>query len=300
MQTFTLPPLAPLHPNSLPSRARISQFLILEPHQHNSHGTHLYNAMTRTFLTEPNVFEITVEDPNEAFDDLRDYCDYARLRNNGTFSQIKLTTTVPPPSARSQKHSFVPTSELLNVPILHSLRHKNKLAPRQWARLVELYLLSLIAPYKRQAGVARLTQRGKTKDDDDRAFYYWRLLVKQRVYKQNRDLLIQLNRGERIDKVEQTVGEIAGDYERLLRGLEKRKDLDDLLTSAKNGKDDLLTSAKNGKEEVMEEPTPRGRKRELGKRRVIVIDDDDDDDDAVEIDAAEGQRAVKRRKESDA
>lgn len=91
-----------------------------------------------------------------------------------------------------------------------------------------------------------------------------------------------------------------GDYERLFRGLEKRKDLDDLLTSAKNGKDDLLTSAKNGKEEGMKEPTPRGRNRGLGKRKVIVIDDDDDDDGAVEIDAAEGERAVKRRKESDA
>lgn len=286
MQIFTLPPPAPLHPNSLPSRARISQFLILEPHQHHSHGTHLYNAMTRTFLTDPNVFEITVEDPNEAFDDLRDYCDYARLRNNGTFSQIKLTTTVPPPSARSQKHRVVPTSDLLDVPLLDSLRHKNKLAPRQWARLVELYLLSLIAPYKRQAGVARLTQRGKTKDDDDRAFYYWRLLVKQRVYKQNRDLLIQLNRGERIEKVEQTVGEIAGDYERLLRGLENRKDLDS-----------LLISASNDNEERTEEPLPKERKRGSGKRKVIVIDDDDDDDDAVEIDATEGERAVKRRKE---
>lgn len=62
-------------------------------------------------------------------------------------------------------------------------------------------------------------QRGKTKDDDDRACYYWRLLVKQRVYKKNRDLLAQLDRSDRIDKVEQTVGEVAGDYERLLRAL---------------------------------------------------------------------------------
>lgn len=80
-------------------------------------------------------------------------------------------------------------------------------------------LLSRIPAHKRQAGTARLTQRGKTKDDDDRACYYWRLLVKQRVYKKNRDVLAQLDRAERIDKVEQTVGEVAGDYERLLRRL---------------------------------------------------------------------------------
>lgn len=90
--------------------------------------------------------------------------------------------------------------------------------------------------------------------------------------------------------MEQTVGEIAGDYERLLRGLENRKDLDT-----------ILISTSNAKEEKMEEPPPRERTRGLGKRKVIIIDDDDDDDDddAVEIDAAEGERAVKRRKESD-
>ena len=83
-----------------------------------------------------------------------------------------------------------------------------------------MYLLSRIPPEVRQRGGARLTQRGKAAEGDDRVYYYWRLLVKQRVYKQNRDLLAQLERVERIEKVEQTVGEVVGDYERLLRGLE--------------------------------------------------------------------------------
>lgn len=218
LQTFTLPPSTPIHPASLPSRARISQFLILPPHQHQSHGSHLFNAITRTFLDDATVSEITVEDPNEAFDDLRDYCDYARLRANGSFAQITLNTSPPP--TMSHKPRVVPTSHLLDVPLLDAIRRKNKLAPRQFHRLVELYLLSLIPAHKRQSGVVRLTQRGKTKDADDRAYYYWRLLVKQRVYKKNRDVLVQLDRSERIEKVEQTVGEVAGDYERLLRGLE--------------------------------------------------------------------------------
>ena len=85
-----------------------------------------------------------------------------------------------------------------------------------------MYLLSRIPPEVRQRGGARLTQRGKAAEGDDRVYYYWRLLVKQRVYKQNRDLLAQLERVERIEKVEQTVGEVVGDYERLLRGLEDR------------------------------------------------------------------------------
>lgn len=261
LQTFTLPPPTPIHPASLPSRARISQFLILPPHQHHSHGSHLFNAITRTFLADPTISEITVEDPNEAFDDLRDYCDYARLRANNTFSQITLSTS--PPSGMSHKQRVVPTAHLLDVPLLESLRRKNKLAPRQFDRLVELYLLSLIPPYKRQSGVARLTQRGKTKDDDDRAYYYWRLLVKQRVYKKNRDVLVQLGRSERIEKVEQTVGEVAGDYERLLRGIEGGKG----------------TATETGS---------------VRRKRKVILDDEDEDDDAEQASEAS---AVKRRRE---
>ncbi|KAL9100098.1 MAG: hypothetical protein Q9163_004488 [Psora crenata] len=216
-RSFTFPPSTPLHPSSLPSRIRISQFLILPSHHSHGHGSHLYNAMVKTFLASPTCTEITVEDPNEAFDDLRDYCDYARLSSNGTFSQITLNTSIDPRLSANKIGVRVPTSHLLDMPLLESLRHKNKIAPRQFYRLVEMYLLSRIAPYARQAGASRLTQRGRASNLDDRAFYYWRLLVKQRIYKQNKDVLIQLARAERTDKVEQTVGEVAGDYERLLR-----------------------------------------------------------------------------------
>lgn len=222
LQTFTLPPSDPFLPTSLPSRARISQFLILPSHQGHSHGTHLFTTITKTLLSTPTVWEITVEDPNEAFDDLRDYTDYTRLQANGTLSQVVLSTDLPPTLTTKRIGSRVPTSKLLDLPRLESLRHQNKLAPRQFARLVEMHLLSRIPPEVRQRGTARLTQRGKSTDSDDRAYYYWRLLVKQRVYKQNRDLLAQLERLERIDKVEQTVGELVGDYERLLQGLANR------------------------------------------------------------------------------
>ena len=67
---------------------------------------------------------------------------------------------------------------------------------------------------------------------------------------------MQLNRGERIDKVEQTVGEIAGDYERLLRGLEARKNMVILFT----------------------DDGEREREKRRGKRKVIVIEDEDEDD----------------------
>ncbi len=102
-------------------------------------------------------------------------------------------------------------------------------------------------------------------------WYYWRLLVKQRIYKKNKDVLIQLERGERVDKVEQTVGEQAGDYERLLRGMEKWEG------GAADGKDGE-------------------RRRERGKRKNVVLDDDDDEDDEGEEEEVDGgvERATKR------
>ncbi|KAK0511466.1 hypothetical protein JMJ35_006039 [Cladonia borealis] len=270
LHDFNLPPDKPIAPNSLPHRARISQFLILPSHHSHGHGTHLYNAMVQTFLADPTCVEITVEDPNEAFDDLRDYCDYPRLLANNSLSQISLTTSLPPHLTQKRPGIRVPTSKLLPLPLLEHIRKKNKIAPRQFARLVEMHLLSLISPHARQAGTARLTQRARASDPDDRMWYYWRLLVKQRIYKKNRDVLMQLERGERVDKVEEAVGEQAGDYERLLRNMEKEGGV-----------------GGNGE-----------RRRERGKRKNVVLldDDDEEDEDEDEDEEVDGgvERATKR------
>ena len=226
--------------------------------------------MISTFLADPACTEITVEDPNEAFDDLRDYCDYNRLRNNGTLSKIKLNTNIDPKATTKRIGVRVPTSRLLDKPLLKTLRLKNKLAPRQFDRLVELHLLSQIPPHNRQSGTARLTQRGRATDEGDRAYYYWRLLVKQRIYKKNKDVLMQLDRTERIDKVEETLGDQAGDYERLLRAL-----------------------AGNGGANV-----EVGVRRDRGKRK--IIDDDDDEDMEVEEGPDGDVELTRKRRREDA
>lgn len=295
LQTFTLPPSDPISPASLPSRARISQFLILPPHQGHSHGTHLFTTITKTLLSTQTVWEITVEDPNEAFDDLRDYTDYTRLQANGTLSKVILSTDLPPTLTTKRIGSRVPTSKLLNLPQLESLRRENKLAPRQFARLVEMYLLSRIPPETRQRGTARLTQRGKSTDSDDRAYYYWRLLVKQRVYKQNRDLLAQLERIERIDKVEQTVGEVVGDYERLLQSLASRQNGG----AAAQPISEAEAEAEAG---GAQERTVRIRRKGGGKRKILA-DEDEDEDQNILIRTKAGAKAEalpppsKRRRE---
>ena len=259
IHSFTLPPPEPIPISALPYRARISQFLILPSHQGHSHGSHLYAAMIKTFIASPTCTEITVEDPSEAFDDLRDYCDYTKLLANGTLDQISLRTNIDSKLTARRIGVRVPTKSLLNVPLLESLRTKNKIAPRQFYRIVEMHLLSKIAPHARQAGTARLTQRGRASDKDDRAFYYWRLLVKQRVYKKNKDVLMQLDHLDRIDKVEQTVGEVIGDYERLMRRMVEK-----------------ATKGENG---VQEGSSSSDGRRERGKRKLVVDDDDDDDED---------------------
>ena len=233
--------------------------------------------MTKVFLASPECTEITVEDPNEAFDDLRDYCDYTRLLANGTFDQIKLSTDLDPKLTAIKPGIRVPTSSLVDVSLLKSLRIKHKLAPRQFYRLVEMHLLSQIPPHTRQAGPARLTQRAKSKNKDDRALYYWRLLVKQRVYKQNKDVLMQLDHLDRIDKVEQTVGEISGDYERLMRAMVEK---------ATNGVDGLNEESSSSNVPVRQRP-----------KRKLVIDLSEDEDEDVGGVPVDGPDERKRKRE---
>ncbi|KAI4132810.1 MAG: hypothetical protein LQ338_000514 [Usnochroma carphineum] len=269
---FTLPPSHPFSPSALPSRVRISQFLILPPHQSHSHGTHLYNTLVTTSLASPQIAEITVEDPSEAFDDLRDFCDFARLSRNGTFAQIHLAKDLNPKLFLKKPGVRVPTAEILDLPLLRSLRLKNKLAPRQFWRLVEMYLLSTLPPSVRQSGTARLTQRARSSHESDRQWYYWRVLVKQRIYKNSRDLLMQLERAERVDKVEGTLGDLVGDYERLLRRMKERGEM----------------GGKNGAEEQVAGNGVVGR-RERGKRKVVVDEEEE----------LEGTPEPKKAKEGD-
>jgi histone acetyltransferase 1 len=65
---------------------------------------------------------------------------------------------------------------------------------------------------EKDAGLA-----GKKKE-----YRLWQLWVKKRLYKHNKDMLIQLDRVERIEKLEQALGGVEADYARLLRAAETR------------------------------------------------------------------------------
>ncbi|KAJ2698107.1 histone acetyltransferase 1, partial [Coemansia spiralis] len=56
-------------------RARISQFLVLPPFQGQGHGAALYQYIHASVMASPEYADLTVEDPSEAFDDMRDRSD---------------------------------------------------------------------------------------------------------------------------------------------------------------------------------------------------------------------------------
>ncbi|AET41161.1 histone acetyltransferase catalytic subunit HAT1 Ecym_7327 [Eremothecium cymbalariae DBVPG len=106
----------------LAKRAKISQFIIFPPYQSRNHGSHLYNAVVNLWLKTPEITEITIEDPNESFDDLRDRNDLQRLYTAGFFK------TIPDELPISKKWLEEKMSEY-------------KLERRQFVRLVEMILL---------------------------------------------------------------------------------------------------------------------------------------------------------------
>jgi histone acetyltransferase 1 len=210
-------PLSEVSFYDLPCRSRISQFLILPPFANKGAGSRFYNAIFEHFTQDPTTVEITVEDPNVDFDDMRDINDLIYLRTIPEFTALRINTNTKP-----RRDGSVPR-DIIDLDSAEKIRAKHKIAPRQYNRLIEMQLLSLIPLGVRQSLIAeRLKISGdelKAKKDEYRL---WQLLAKQRLYKHNRDMLMQLERAERIDKLDETSSAVEADYARLLRAVEKR------------------------------------------------------------------------------
>jgi histone acetyltransferase 1 len=254
--------------SSLPSRSRISQFVILPPFQGGGNGSRFYNAIFDFYLAEPQTIEITVEDPNEAFDDLRDLNDLFRLRNIPEFTALRIN-----PSATPKPKGPVPR-DIVNHKTLEEIRTKFKIAPRQFYRVVEMHLLSTIPENVRQCLL--LEQERKRNEDPaskakEHEYHLWTLWVKKRLYKHNKDTLMQLDRVERIEKLEQVLSGVEADYSRLLGVL-----------------DDRSKTGERGKEK--EKEIANGN---VNKKRRSPDDEDDEDD---EVGKDEGEPIAKRPK----
>ncbi|CAG8499754.1 1564_t:CDS:10 [Paraglomus brasilianum] len=162
---------------SYSTRLRISQFLILPPYQKQDHGSRLYQALYRNLLANPWIKELTVEDPNDAFSDLRDKNDLMYLVEN------KIVEGLPIPLDKSK---------------VEEVRRKCKLDQRQMHRCIEMLMLK------------RLNK------SDVNAYKAYRIQVKKRLYNHNKDVLCQMSKSERIEKLAETYISIEEDYYRIL------------------------------------------------------------------------------------
>jgi histone acetyltransferase 1 len=259
-----------------PSYVRLSQFLILPPYQKSGHGSALYSAIYADILADSTVRELAVEDPSEEFDVLRDINDWRTLEPKLRAARISINVE-PFSGAERRRGGRLPTARLLDMAALRKIRAETKIAKRQFARQVEMYLLSLIPFSHRAAGGASLTklliQKTRATDPADKAYYWWRLILKQRIYKKNKDQLQQLDLEERRPKVEDAARAQEDEYEKLL------------LTFAALASKDLLQNG-NGSQLVIER-----------KRKIIEDDEDDDEgeDEDEDEDAASSSDAKRAR-----
>ena len=155
------------------SRIRLSQFVILPPYHKQGHGRTLYTTVYKQMLSRDKVTELTVEDPSEAFDRLRDSADLALLIPE--LEPARLSPPIDPTWSESE-------------------RLKRKIAPRQWSRLIEMAQLIRLDP-----------------SDEERTRAY-RLQVKARLFRFNKDILTQLAKEERVQKLQETFESVLDEY----------------------------------------------------------------------------------------
>jgi histone acetyltransferase 1 len=254
--------IPPVLPNS--TRERISQFLILPPYQRQSHGINLYQTMVKIFMNDPAIFEITVEDPNESFDCLRDYCDLSTLLYDPEFSSLKPISALPHPSLFSK--ASVPISLIVPRETITALWTRHKLIRRQVEHLIELYILRQI-PSNHRSRTRIMSRKHLSFDENDRKYYFWRLLVKYRVYVRNKEDLAEVPENERIAKMESSVDSLQEQYEQLIAGFESRVD-SGWLTDAQQAND-----AASGAERTL---VVNGGSTK--KRKVVESSSDDEDE----------------------
>lgn len=251
--------------SELPSRLRIAQFLILPSHHRAGHGTHLYTTIHASCIADPTITELTVEDPNESFDALRDTADFCLLQPQFVKRKVDLNPDPNGAYSRKQRLNTVPTAELIPTDVLRDIQKSFKIEATQFAHILEMYLLSLIPSSHRLAGGANLARllikKARADDPNDRRYYWWRMLTKQRLYKKHKELLQELELTDRLEKLDETVRNVEEGYEIRLTAVAGR------LPGAADGA--AMTSR--------------------NKRKLTVEDDDEDEDE-------NGSEAAKRPK----
>ncbi|KAF9484919.1 histone acetyltransferase type B [Pholiota conissans] len=189
-------------------RLRLSQFVITTPYQRHGHGSELYKAIYQYILKTPHIAELTVEDPAEAFEDLRDKNDLQMLLAHEQFMEeafgpqesrgvgrARKTVRSNVGEHEATKGKLVPPAD---KPWVEKWRKEFKIAGRQFQRLVEMLILLHLDP------------------SDKPSMRAYRLQVKERIYRFNFEILAQLDEEEKYEKLEETFQSVKEDYHRIL------------------------------------------------------------------------------------
>ncbi|RCI15243.1 hypothetical protein L249_6467 [Ophiocordyceps polyrhachis-furcata BCC 54312] len=198
----------------LPCRTRISHFVILPPFQAKGNGSRLYKAIFDHYYHHPQTHELTVENPSEAFDDLRDICDLAFLRTLPEFEELSLDA-----SAKVPESGVLPPLVVGNDKLV-SIRKEAKIAPRQFSRVLEMHLMSKL-PLSVRPTLDLDADVPSPIKEDKHLEKIWQLFVKQRLYHHNRDALSQIELRERIEKLRETLASVELDYARVTAAHER-------------------------------------------------------------------------------
>jgi len=269
--------------NLLPCRSRISQFLVIPPFQQRGIGARLYSIIFQDYIQHPQTVEITVEDPNEAFDDLRDVADLHYLRRMPEFRALHLNTGIV-----LSKNGPAPNN-IVDKTAYDAVRAKAKITPRQFARLVEMHLMSQLPETVRPGiGVEEDNARGKGKakvkmptPEDKHAYRLWRLLVKKRLYKHNKDALSELDVEDRVQKLDDTVSSVEFDYARLLvKAEDQAENFEEILPAQPadgfKEKDKAVTNGSPATNGTGKRKADEDRAVEMASKRARVEDADDE------------------------
>ncbi|KAJ6100171.1 hypothetical protein N7467_001706 [Penicillium canescens] len=270
-------PLPEVKVSELPSRIRIAQFLILPSHSRSGHGNQLYTTIHAACIADPTVVELTVEDPSEQFDALRDTADYTLLQPEFLKHNVNLNPDPHGSYSQKKRPRVVPTSALIPTKVLQDIRTSFKIETTQFAHILEMYLLGQIPKSHRLAGGTNLTRllikKYKATDENDRRYYWWRMLTKQRLYKKHKELLNELELLDRVEKLDATVQNVEEGYEITLDALEARM--------SEGGAGEDGEGSEGEWEDLREVGAPTGSRDKRVKRKLTVMDDEDEEKDGA-------------------
>ncbi|KAI9216558.1 acyl-CoA N-acyltransferase [Blastocladiella britannica] len=189
-------------------RRRLAQLMVLPPYQRRGHALAMYSYLLSWVVSDPEAGALTVEDPSDAMDVVRDLGDLTLLVSR---TNVWRLAGIPQPSISTIEPTLVgtaagavtaATADMLCAfgakrAALTTLRCEYKLAARQAERVYEMLVL---------------------RELEGRAPRPFRLMVKARIFRANRDALATVeDKYERVSAIQGTYKDVLSEYKDRLR-----------------------------------------------------------------------------------